>query len=257
MIATVATLIASLLIVLTVHEAAHALALRTFGVPISHAGIGLPFPPVWKLPARDRMPFTLTFSPWLLGAYVQADSRHEKRIDALPYRDKAWYMNAGVVANLILGFAAMAVASAVNGRLPRAALLAGLALTCWLARRILAAYVLPAASVPAVILVGWALALSWAGGETGAGFVGLVDLVPTDLVGVVAFVGVVSVSVALLNALPLYGLDNGKVVDLLLSRWLGERSVSVYRTTGLVLVAASLLLAVGSDVWAAFAAIAN
>lgn len=257
MLATIATLIASLLIALTVHEAAHALALRTFGVPISRAGLGLPFPPVWTVPARGRRTFALTVSPWLVGAYVQADERQEERLDALPYRDKAWHLNAGIVANLILGFGMLAISAAATGRPLRAAVLTVLAAACWFGRRILAAYVAPAVAVPALVFMGWALAQSWADGETGAGYAGLVDLVPSGVVGAVEFVGVISISIAILNALPLFGLDNGRVVDLLLSRWLGRRAVTAYRGVGMALVAASLLLAIGSDVWSAFTAITN
>src|SRR5437667_292005 len=55
---------------LVLHEGAHALALREYGIPIREAGLGMPFPPRIVLKPTRRRPFALSLSPWIVGASV-------------------------------------------------------------------------------------------------------------------------------------------------------------------------------------------
>jgi membrane-associated protease RseP (regulator of RpoE activity) len=255
MITQILVVVLALAVAFGVHEAAHALALRSYGFRLSRAGIGLPLPPTFTVFRRGEVGFTV--SPWLLGAYVQARDEDEEAITALPYRDRAWYLNAGIVANLLFGFVLLAVVAVAHSRLALGLGLAAVAVALWFARRPVAAYVVPALAVPILGFMVFAMAASWARGETGAGFAGLHDLVSPGVVGAVEFAGVVSMAMGVLNALPLFGLDNGKVVDLLLHRWAPHWLVSGYRAVGVALVLGMLLLAVGSDLWAAVTAVAS
>jgi membrane-associated protease RseP (regulator of RpoE activity) len=250
MAAQVAVAAVALLTALAIHEAAHAVALRSYGIRIIRAGLGIPLPPTFRVrwPARTRI--TLTFSPWLVGAYVEPDSDDQPKLDALPYRDQAWYLNAGIIANFVSGFVVIAVLDAAAGRWVAASVLAAAAVLTAMFRRAVGAYILPALAVPALVLLGYALASSWAAGETGAGMAGVPSLVEPGSTGAVRFFGVISLTLAIVNAVPLFGLDNGKVVGLVLDRWVGRRGRSVYRIGGGVSVAALLALSVGSDPWA-------
>lgn len=245
----VVTLIAVLLTLIVVHEAAHALALRRLGIPISEAGLGLPIPPVLRWKPR-RLPFTLAVSPWLLGAYVRPDPAHEDRLDALPYRDAAWFTNAGIVANLLAFAGLLAVDAAMSANPILAVLAAVAAVVLWLGRKPVAAYLLPALALPALVFMAAALAISWKAGSTGAGFAGLAEFAPHGFQETVRVAGVMSLALAALNALPLFGLDNGRVVGILVHRWLGCAANRMYEYAGLAAVAALLVLAVGSDLWA-------
>jgi Zn-dependent protease len=255
MILQILVVAASLGFALGVHEAAHALALRGYGFPLSRAGVGIPLPPTFTVWRRGGFRFTV--SPWLFGAYVQPREEDEPKIKTLSYRDQAWYLNAGVVVNFALGFALLAATAAANGRVIPSLVMALMAVVVWLARRAVAAYLLPAVAPVLLIGVGFAMAAAWSRGETGAGFAGLHNLVDPGVRGAVEFAGVASLAVGVLNALPLFGLDNGKVVDLVLHRWAPHWLVSGYRAVGLVLVLGMLLLAFGSDLWAAVTAVAS
>lgn len=245
-------LVIALAAAVVVHEGAHALALRRLGFPIDEAGIGLPIPPQGRFHV-PRIPFTVTVSPWLLGAYVKAHPDDQEEIDALPYRDKAWFMNAGIIANLLAGGAIAAVTAALHGRALVAVLLAAAVAGTWIGRRLLAAYVVPALALPLLIwLVGQVAGTSISAGNTGFGYASLANTAPqhTGPVEALAFIGAVNLALAALNALPLFGLDNGKVVGEVLRRWAGARSVRIYEAAGLSLVLLSLVAAIASDVWA-------
>lgn len=247
------TVIVMLFATVIVHELAHALALRKLGVRINEAGLGLPFPPVLRIPTRWGITFTL--SPWLVGAYVSCSDEDSERLDAMPYRDQAWYLNAGIVANLLLAFGAFAANRAMLGEWWRCAgdLLA-VAVT-WAARRWIAAWVLPVLSVGALGTLGYGLILSWRAGDTGMGFAGLGEIAPHGAADTVATLGLLSLAVAIMNMLPLFGLDNGKVVALALRRWLPARGLSIYKGVGVAVVAVLILGSIVSDAWKAIAAV--
>lgn len=253
---TILWLIIALLVAVSVHESAHALALRKLGIPIDKAGLGLPFPPVLTIRTR-RLPFAFTLTPWLLGAYVSVDRDQQKRIDALPYRDWAWFNNAGIVANLITAGVVLAGVSALSGRFAVASVAAAVAVVLWFARKAVAAYVLPALAVPILALVVWSLIGSWKAGDPGVGLVSMAHGMPAhgDLLDMVAMVGIINLSVAALNTAPLFGLDNGKVVGRVLERFAGEVAVTIYEWFGIAVVAVFLLGAFGSDLWAGVTAL--
>lgn len=248
---TIAGIAFSLLLAVTVHEAAHALVLRRLGIPISHAGLGLPFWPILTIRVPS-VPFRLTLSPWLVGAYVRPDEAYEDQIDALPYRAHSWFLNAGIVANAVLGFALVAAAAALQLNLVKAVICLIAAAVFWLFRRAIAAYVLPALSVPALAVIVYGLSLEWAAGRPGVGLAGLAapEVAPNGLAEAVGFAGAISLSLALVNMLPLFGLDNGKVVDLLLHRWGPHWFCTAYQYAGVALVLAMIAASFGADLWA-------
>lgn len=239
-------LAAVLLLVVGIHEAGHAVAMRRFGMRPIAAGVGLPLPPVLRL--RLSSTFTFTLSPWLLGAYVEPSERDTERIPDLPYRDAAWVYNAGVIVNFVFGFAVTAVAArSTFGTL----IYSIAAVAIWALRRLVAGYVLPLLAIPALGITLYGMVLSWSQGQSGVGFAGLVDLVPTDPPRLLSFVGVISIVVGILNLVPVYPLDNARVCDLLLGRWVGPQFLAWFRGVGVALMLLSLVGAVLSDLLAA------
>ncbi|WP_020525864.1 M50 family metallopeptidase [Catelliglobosispora koreensis] len=241
-------IVATLLTVVIVHEAAHALAMRRLGVHIEEAGIGLPIPPVLRI--NTWWGWRLSLSPWLVGAYVSATKKDTEYLDQLPYRQRAWYLNAGIVANLLLGFAAVAAHGLINGYWPLVLASAGFGIGVWISRHQLAAYVIPFAAIPALASVVAGLVLSWTQGKTGMGFADFGDIAPATAAGIPSFVALISFAVAWLNMLPLFGLDNGRVIEAALAGRLPKRVMSAYRGIGIGLVLLSIVGAVASDLWA-------
>lgn len=245
--------VTALLVAFVIHEAAHALVVRKLGVPISEAGLGLPIPPQARIRHR-RIPFDLMVSPWLLGAYVRPHPDHQHTLDELPYRPRAWYLNAGIVVNLVAWMALWAAAYALEGRaLPAVGYLTAAA-AVWAARHLVAAYLLPALALPVLALTVFSLTLSWHKGETGFGFAGALDAAPaagSSIATIIAFFGSINLIVALFNTLPLFGLDNGRTVSMIVQRWAGPRVNTAYQVTGACLLLLSVVLAVGTDLWVA------
>lgn len=256
----VSGIVATLLVSMVLHEFAHGVAMRRHGVRLDRAGLGIPLPPMLIIDTKRRFGFDLTVSPWLVMAYVEPSEKDQKTFDALPYRAKAWCYNAGIVANILVGLVAQAGAWMLAGRFQAAAVCLMLAAATWVGRKVLAGYVLPAVAAPALALTVFALILSWSSGSTGMGFSGLGELAPhTAGVGEwLGFLSMISFALALLNMLPLGGLDNGRVVQLWLQRWnVSPRLITAYERVGLAFVGLSLLGAVASDGWAAISALIN
>lgn len=241
-------LVCALLPAMIVHEAAHAVAMRKHGILIEEAGLGLPFAP--RAVFRTRWGWKLSLSPWIVAAYVSAGDDGSERMAALPYRKHAWILNAGIVVNLVTGFAAACAVKILNGQWLAAGVLSLLFAGFWLGRRLVASHVLPALAPLALMLLLFGLYRSVVDGRS-VGLVGTAEVMPADFTAIdmlIAF-AVVSVALALFNMLPLFGLDNGKVVGLILARKLSPSWVERYETVGAVAVVGTIVIAVISDVW--------
>jgi membrane-associated protease RseP (regulator of RpoE activity) len=241
-----------LLAALVIHEAAHALALRRQGIAIVEAGLGLPFFPRVKF-RIPGVPFDISLSIWLVGAYVKPDPTREKDINAMPYREHAWFLNAGVISNLITAATAISFVLAWTGHLGKALIALVVAILLWEFRKFVASVLLPLASIPAMIWLVYILISAWTSGHTGLGMAGIQNVdVPSGLANVLFMFGVLNFFLAALNTVPLHGIDNGRVVALLLRRWkVPTRWVTVYEISGYAAVGSLMLVAIGSDLWAA------
>lgn len=245
----IAGLVLILLVLVLAHETAHALALRGFGIPIVEAGLGFGKPKLTIKP-RGRLRIALTISPWLAGAYVKHDPARHKDLEALGYHKIAWFCNAGIVINLIIGAGLAAIAGAMKGNWIHAAVAAAVGVALWLFRRAIAAYILPALAIPALVLIGWGLAIAWSQGQTGLGFAGIGAFAPHSAVDAVTVAAVFSIGLAILNSIPLGPFDNGTVVGLLIQWKIGHRVEAAYHRVGNAVMWVAIVAAVGSDLWA-------
>ena len=251
---TLAFVILSLLVSLVLHEYAHYRAMRADGIRIESAGLGFAFPPTLRIKARG---IEWTLSPWLLGAYVTPSKADLKRTqDSLPYRRLAWHYGAGVTVNLAMGLAATAAGLAAS-RPAAAVILAALAVSCWVFRYAVAAYVQPALALPVVAFTFLAIGQAWARGESGFGLAGIQHIGPAHLTLPTALgtFGTISLALGLLNLLPWFPMDNGRTVDWLIRHWWGAKASSRFQAAGAVLVVASLVASVLSDGWALVTAV--
>jgi membrane-associated protease RseP (regulator of RpoE activity) len=251
MILTVVSLVVALLAALVVHEYAHYRAMRSDNIRVVEAGLGLPFWPTLRVPYRG---VTWTLSPWLLGAYVKPHPDDYKRMEtSTSYRNLAWHYGAGVWSNFTFAFAAFAVAALIDGRLLRAGIYAVIAVLLWVFRRGFTAYVQPALAPVALAILCYGFYSSWTAGETGLGFAGLAPVGATTFtaVEIISVIAVISGALGIINLLPFFPMDNGRVVAHLLNHWWGERVASGFKLGGTLLVLASLIGSVASDLWAA------
>lgn len=239
------------LLALATHEAAHALALRKLGFHIVEAGLGLPLPPRIVLPATSRIPFRLSLSPWLLGAYVEPDPKQQKAIDALPYIDRAWYSGAGVIANFITGGSIAAALFLANGRWVMSMMFTVGVVVLYLLRRYVAAYLLPVLGIPVLLWLGYLLTKN-VGQPQGPVGLGMDLVVSTPYHAIIVGGLAVSLALGIMNMIPIYPFDGGRIMDAALSRLFGAQSASVFRVATGVLAGCFIMYSVVSDfVWLA------
>jgi membrane-associated protease RseP (regulator of RpoE activity) len=245
--------VALLLFALAVHEAAHALALRTLGYRIVEAGLGLPFPPRLVITPR-RLPFRVSLSPWLLGAYVKAEERLGCEIDTVPYRATAWYLGAGVIANLLLGGVAGCLATALQSHWTKTGILALGTAVLWFSRRLICAYVLPIVGIPTLAWLGYLMATSVGEpqGPLGLGKLAGEMAVSASVYNALAFCFVINVGLGLLNLIPIYPFDGGRIADTAIKRLAGVRPALWFRrVTGFAALWLIVYSTVGDLVWLA------
>lgn len=237
---------------LALHEAAHARALRSIGGDIRTAGLGLPVFPCLRLRPTARRSWTLTLSPWLLGAYVEPDEGSAEVLEKASYRDNAWFAAAGVIANGVVGLGLLAVYGAIQGRWTFVLITAAITAALWFGRRLVAAYLVPFIGVAAVAVVISAI-LSTPATEA-QGVLGTAQLLvvstPLDML---LTAGLISISLAVLNCLPLAPFDGGRVVSTALTRTVGRATATGYQAVTAVLSLAFIAYALFTDVWSVIA----
>lgn len=231
---------------LVVHEAAHARALRPHGIPISEAGLGAPLAPRLVLKPTARRPYALSLSPWLIMAYVRVDDAHEERIEKLPYRDKAWFYGAGIIANAVVGTGLTALILLVQGMWVRAVVWAAVTAGLWFGRRVFVAYAVPALALPLVAFLVWSVVASL--GEP-AGLVGTARLLEVaSALAALKIVAVMSLALAVLNMAPVFPFDGGRICAEVVRRRGGERAESAFQIAGVSVAVGLMAYAFVSDV---------
>lgn len=206
-----------------------------------------------RIKKNRRVPFDLTLSMIPVMAYVEPRPDDQGRLEALPYRDTTWYLNAGIIANLMLAFSAGTATALVDGKWLTAAVLAAFTATIWLARRPIAAYALPALSVPALGVLIWSMiGYSFSLGHTGFGFASLIQDMPhhnLDLPGSLWLFASINLVIAILNMTPVFG-DNGRVIHAILSRWSTPKIARFYQVGAITAVIALFAVSILSDLTA-------
>lgn len=251
MIGTIAsTTLAVVLFILCVivHEAAHAYALHQVGFTIKAAGLGLPLWPRLKLKPTARRPYSISVSPWIIAAYVQARDEDEEKIKKLSYWDQAWFSGAGVVANLAVGGMLVGVVLAIQGHIVPAFGWAGMGLLVWWAGRFVTAVMVPVVALGVFGLIIYTTVTTTAQLVTGTGdpqMSGVLGIgkfltvsTPLDALKVAALM---SISLGLINMLPLRPFDGGRICGDLVRRWWGATAERVYTAVSVALALGFLL----------------
>lgn len=249
------------------HELGHAMAMKRYKVEVAELGIGLPFAPQWAIESEwiERLlgPCScITFSPWLIGAYVKPARRDYE--DFLSYGQRAHINGAGIIANIAFGLFLLAGLSAASlfsskwqwtAAAYAIAAIAGGFLALKYARFV-SAYIFPILSLGAVAAFAylfWGMSFR----ETMEAIGGPVSIVKMgqehsqSLSQVVLFGAFVSFSLAFMNLLPFFPLDGGRTWKLILEQISPVLSRKA-ETVGIFIVLAIILLAVIGDIRAIF-----
>jgi membrane-associated protease RseP (regulator of RpoE activity) len=222
--------VAILVVNMVIHEAAHAVALHRLGFMIEKSGVGISLPPRWRLAATARRPFTVTITPWLLGAWVAPAERDIEAIEAMPYRDYALYAGAGTWANMVTMSACWTVLAIVDGGWISALVAGAVGLAVACRPRQFCAFVAPVLGWFALALVAWSV-VSMPG--TDVGVIGNAKVFVSNDFGYVAdLLVLVPLALTLFNMMPLGFLDGGKVMTRILHDRLPDRvAVGFQRVT--------------------------
>ena len=236
------------LIVLSIicHEAGHWFEMSKYGVPVSEAGLGFPF--FKKLQIRFKLkkwPNTvLTLNPLLLGAYVSPRDGY-KAFDNLPYKHAATICGAGPLANVIFFFVVSILAGLVAPNVtytnPHNLILWGcflaMALITFLARKYLS-YILPLLGIASTAYLFHLMAKQNIAPLDGlAGPVGIIKIAKKaslTLHDSLSFAALISLYIGQANTIPIFPLDGGRAVDVLLKRWPLARNL--FRSLGVMLI---------------------
>lgn len=254
-IASTALAVTMFIACLVIHEAAHAYALRQLGFTIKEAGLGLPLWPRLKLEPTSRRSYSISVSPWIIAAYIQARDEDEDEIRKLSYWDRAWFSGAGVAANLAVGGVLIGLALAIQGQFVPAFGWTGMGLLIWWAGRVVTALAVPVVALGVAGLIAYITTTTTVRFVTGAGdpqMSGLLGIgkfltvsTPLDALKVTALM---SISLGLFNMLPLHPFDGGRICGDLVQRWWGVKAERVYMTVSLVLALGFMLYTQALDV---------
>lgn len=245
-----------------VHEIGHIVAMNRTGIGAKELGIGLPFGPhlshTFVSKNNPSETFTLSLYPLLLGAFVRP--RHEERIEKLCYRDKAFIFGAGIIANIFFTLVCMLIlmvffpeqhARSLAAWISPWMIIAAIVPLLWYARAI-AAYIFPPLSIATLYFVVDAF-LKFSGAalvENSGGMVLIGQLAGSFSANIwqaIFFGGLMSLLFAATNLLPLYPLDGGLTVSVLIERF-APRFQGFFNRIGVGLVLVLVLYSVGGDI---------
>lgn len=229
---------------IVLHEIGHAVALREVGGRV--AELGLFFGKTrWRI-NHPRLPYPVSIGWIPAGAYVRPHPDDQELLDCLPYRARAWYFGAGPVANLMFGLGLFLIAAFGTGHWVALIVSAVLYLGIWQFRRGFTAYAIPALGVALSGYLSWAMVTHPLGSVLGGPVTVAQATVSTGVCPALATAGWLSVSIGLLNMLPLWPLDGGWTAASLVRLWFPERGVLAYNMcTGILAVALTVYAVTG------------
>ena len=238
MVISIASFLAVFTIIVLVHELGHFIAARRSGIPVYEFSIGFPFSPrIVTLFRHRETEFTLRLLP--LGGFVNFSKGDESDVIELfetTYPRRAFILAAGSLFNIAFAFLVFIPVFVFGKHLlvMDAVLLS--AKTVW--------------SVLSGVVVFFAQMITGTGSMEGlTGPVGIASLAgkaaAKGLMHVMFFTGMLSLSLGILNLLPLPALDGGQLFMLMIESIRRKRlSLRAYQLTNLVGLAIFLALTV-------------
>lgn len=238
---------------LLVHELGHAVAMINNGVQIKSMGLGLPLgKPIFQS-KWERFPgVNFEIHPLLLGAFVQPSKAGAAHMETLPYKAKADIYAAGAWANILffMGISlfvntphAMITGAAIKSANLAIMILIFIALIVM--RDFVRRYLLPIIGIAWFALVLHLIFQNPLNSVSGPiGIIGTAKKESVNIMATIYFGGYISLMLGLFNAIPIYPLDGGKIVELFFKN---EKARQVFRSLGTVTFLIIILLAFTTD----------
>ena len=235
---------------LAVHELGHAVVMVNNGVELRRIGLGFPLGrPLFQWQWKRFPGINFEIHPLLLGAFVEPTTKGSRHMKSLSYKAKADIYAAGAWANIVfyLVVSLMVGLFFLDQGLNHTAYArtAGICAALLLFRHFFRRYLLP---IIGLVWFGLILYLiSQDPLETVSGPVGIVAMAKDQSVNVVAtilFGGYISLMLGLFNAIPVYPLDGGKIVEIFFKN---DKARQVFRAIGMATFLSIILLAFATD----------
>lgn len=209
---------------LLAHELGHAFAMRSRGLLIRRIGIGIPIPGIPTYTLKKVFPgAVISISPLLVVAFVKPRKEAEIILDILPHRYSALINGAGILANIFFALLIFSIwaMSAIKADTNLGTIFlfyfvvvlisAGL----WIWRDYFCRYLLPIFGP--ILMIAVCLILLTGRGEI-IGPIGITQEA-TKLKGIweyIAYAGDVSLGFAMINCLPIFPMDGGRILGAIL-----------------------------------------
>lgn len=250
---TIAIFVFLLCVSMFVHELGHALYMQKYGVRIKTFSIGLNCP--LKIQFKSERVLggaTVQITPLLVGAYVEPAEDGVETLQSLPYKERADVSGAGPLANIMFAVLLVLVYKALlkgwDFFEPSTMIGVGVLAALYYGRKILSRYIfLPLGIVLTASLV-WGVIHDPL--ETVAGPIGIIKMATehsSSVAEIVIFSVLISLAIGLMNLLPFYPLDGGRIAEALLQNR-SERAQNAFRLVGVVLLLLLVGLAFAADI---------
>lgn len=239
------------------HELGHALYMRKYGIPIKIISVGLPFPIKVKFSSKRIFDgATLQFTPFLLGAFVKVTDAGERMIKELPYKQQADIYGAGPLANLLFSGFLMILYRVLKSDVGflqslwsyKQLVTVVILVILFLGREFFSRYLMIPLGIAFSGMVAWSIFK--APMESVVGPVGIVKIIremATNVPEAILIALVISLSIGLMNTLPLMPLDGGRTFDVLIGKYLRSGTQSLYRGLTMSLLLLLFLFGLLSD----------
>lgn len=207
-----------MILCIALHELAHWHEMERHGIRVAKAGLGIPIPYLTLrfTITRKGQPVELSFSPLLLGAFVQPAGDETAVMSSLPYRKVADIAGAGPITHLLIFSALTAGVFCADGN-PIWGWYALAVPLLWIFRSHVASFLVPVlglfclyALVRVLVIHPGAFVEKGNGGPVAIGRE--VYAFSADLRSMVVTCANINLGIGLLNALPFAPLDGGLIV---------------------------------------------
>ncbi len=245
-----------LFVVITVHELGHAYAMRRNGIRIARMTIGIPIPYL-NISFGTKMIREIRISPFLIMGLVEPSEFDQEKLQTLPYLESSFINGAGILVNivtiLVIMLAVQIIAYCAGNSLHSIAFFAevvGLVVMLYW-RKYFCAYVLPIVGICVLLVrVSHGLGMTlvpdiWEIAYTP------IALIPFHFLGIGLFKATILLSgvVATFNAIPLFPLDGGRTMQLIVRRLFTETIANYYSTVTVLCVLCMVLYSWLFSLW--------